>query len=382
MLPGFMPVLHLGSTAGAPWWDMWDDKITARMEEVARRQIVAVRDDPRLIGYYTDNEMGWWNATLFKMTLEHAPTSGQRRRLIELLRKTYDDDWQKLLADFEPAGADSWDELDRGGRLHVRAGSNGVLVMRRFLAMVADRYYELAHDIIRKHDRRALILGDRYQSFYYPEVARAAGRHMDVVSTNLNAHWNDGTFLRCYLDTLHKLTGKPILVSEFYAAAAETAATTRTQAAFFQLWPHSAHVRQRPNAPSPTSSNCRTSSAPIGSSTSTSPPTAARTAKTSTSASSTFTTNRTTSWGACSPNSRRRRFECGMGNGECGMPATPHSALRGPNSKHRWVPLLACPAVLRRPAKRPPPTPHSALRIPHSSAFPPPPPIRSPTSHP
>jgi hypothetical protein len=56
---GITPVLHLGSTAGAPWFDMWDERITARMEEVARKQIVAVRDDPRLIGYYSDNEMAW-----------------------------------------------------------------------------------------------------------------------------------------------------------------------------------------------------------------------------------------------------------------------------------------------------------------------------------
>src|SRR5436190_17087446 len=58
----FAPVLHVGSNAGAPWWDMWDPKITDRMAAVAREQILAVRDDPRLIGYYTDNEMGWWNA--------------------------------------------------------------------------------------------------------------------------------------------------------------------------------------------------------------------------------------------------------------------------------------------------------------------------------
>lgn len=65
MLGGFTPVLHVGSTAGALWWDMWDEKVIARMDDTARQQILPVRDDPRLIGYYTDNEMGWWNATLF-----------------------------------------------------------------------------------------------------------------------------------------------------------------------------------------------------------------------------------------------------------------------------------------------------------------------------
>ncbi len=216
-----MPVLHIGSTAGAPWWDMWDPKIIARMDAVAREQILAVRDDPRLIGYYTDNEMGWWNATLFKMTLEHAPTSGQRKRLIRLLRETYDNDWKKLQADFEPENADSWSALQRRGMLYMRSGGDGLKVMRRFLGLLADRYYQLSRDIIRKYDRRALIFGDRYQSFYYPEVARAAGRYMDAMSSNLNAHWNDGTFLRCYLDTLHALTGKPILVSEIYMAASD-----------------------------------------------------------------------------------------------------------------------------------------------------------------
>src|SRR5687767_2956568 len=55
----FAPVLHIGSTAGAPWWDMWDPKIVERMDEVAREQILPLRDDPRIIGYYSDNEIGW-----------------------------------------------------------------------------------------------------------------------------------------------------------------------------------------------------------------------------------------------------------------------------------------------------------------------------------
>jgi hypothetical protein len=82
----FAPVLHIGSTAGAPWWDMWDPKITDRMEQVARDEILPLHDDPRVIGYYTDNEIGWWNAILFKMTLEQAPTSGQRTAPPDLSR--------------------------------------------------------------------------------------------------------------------------------------------------------------------------------------------------------------------------------------------------------------------------------------------------------
>lgn len=221
------PVLHIGSTVGAPWWDMWDPKNIRRMEDVARKQILPLRDDPRVIGYYSDNELGWWNATLWKMTLEQPAASGQRQRLVQLLREVYQNDWSKLLRDFEPEGAANWRQLQRRGKLILKPGSNGIHTMRRFLGLIADRYYQLMRDIIRKYDSRGLFLGDRYQSFYYPEVARASARYVDVSSSNLNASWNDGAFLRCYLDTLHALTGKPILVSEFYLAATDNRSGNR-----------------------------------------------------------------------------------------------------------------------------------------------------------
>ena len=76
-------------------------------------------------------------------------------------------------------------------------------------------------ETIHKFDPDALYLGDRYQSFYYPEVALASRAPRRRCINKLNASWNDGTFINCYLDTLHELTGKPVLVSEFYMAAAE-----------------------------------------------------------------------------------------------------------------------------------------------------------------
>jgi hypothetical protein len=214
---------------------MWDPAVLERMDAVAREQILAVRDDPRLLGYYSDNELGWWNATLWKMTLEQAPTSGQRRRLIDLLRETYQNDWEKLSKDFDSEKVTDWASLEQGGMLFVRSGSDGFKVMRKFLSLIAERYYQLVHDIIRKYDQRGLILGDRYQSFYYPEVARAASRWVDAVSSNLNASWNDGSYLHFYLDTLHHLTGKPIMISEFYSAAQQNRSGNRNDQGIFPV---------------------------------------------------------------------------------------------------------------------------------------------------
>jgi hypothetical protein len=229
----FTPMLAVGMTCGAPWLDMWDTNIIARMHQVARDQILPLRDDPRLLGYYSDNEMGWWNATLFKLTLEQSPASGQRQLLLALLRETYNRDWKALLKDFEVEGAASFEELDHGGKLFLRPGSEGVRTYRNFLATMAERYYGLVREIIRSYDSRGLILGDRYQSFYYPEVARACGRQVDAVSGNLNAAWSDGTFPRYYLSTLRALSGRPVIVSEFYMTAQQNRSGNRNDAGIF-----------------------------------------------------------------------------------------------------------------------------------------------------
>jgi hypothetical protein len=231
----FIPI---GMGVGAPWLDMWDPKVMAKMDQVARDAILPVRNDPRLMGYFTDNELGWWNAALFEYTLsKHKATSGQRRRLVALLRKTYKGQWGILLHDFEPEKANSFAELAKGGTLYLRPGGNGMRVVRAFAYIAASRYYQLVHDIVRKYDRRGLILGDRYQSFYYPDVARAAGPYLDVSSTNLNASWQDGGVARFYLDTLHELTRRPVMVTEFYATSTENSSGNQNNSSGFLVLP-------------------------------------------------------------------------------------------------------------------------------------------------
>lgn len=229
------PVVSLGARSGAPWFDMWDEKVVRRINEIAEETISPLRGNPRVIGYYSDNELGWWNAILWNMTLQQPSSSGQRQRLVRVVRESYADDWTALTKDFEPRNAENWDELNRGGELWLRPGGNGIRAMRRFLGTVAERYYQVMHDAIRKVDADTLYLGDRYQSFYYPEVALGARRHVDVISTNLNASWNDGTFLSSYLDTLHNLTGKPVIISEFYMSAAENSSGNRNKVGGFPI---------------------------------------------------------------------------------------------------------------------------------------------------
>jgi len=231
----FIPMLAVGMSCGAPWLDMWDTNLIAQMNQMAQNKILPLGNDPRVLGYYSDNEMGWWNATLFEMTLKQPPASGQRQWLVQLLRETYLNDWSELLKDFEPEGVGSFNELDQYGMLYLRPGSEGIRVYRRFLGLIAARYYSLMREIIHTYDPRGLVLGDRYQSFYYPEVARAAAPSVDIISMNLNTAWNDGSFPRFYLDTLHALSGKPVYVSEFYMSAEQNSTGNKNKSSTFPV---------------------------------------------------------------------------------------------------------------------------------------------------
>lgn len=212
-------VLHMGAAAGAPWLDMWSSKIISTMDQTARQGIAAAETEKRLLGFYSDNELGWWNGALWKLTLNSQASSGQRQRLVAMLRSDYHGGWAVLLKDFEPAGCSSFNTLASRGMLYLRPGSDGTREVSRFLTLVATRYYQLCSRIIHKYAPHALYLGDRYQSFYYPEVAAAAKPYVDVLSTNLNPTWTDGTFPRFYLPTLHALGRRPVAVTEFYMTA-------------------------------------------------------------------------------------------------------------------------------------------------------------------
>src|SRR5205814_8693139 len=161
---------------------------------------------------------------------------GQKQRLISLLQKKYGD-WAKLMVDFESDSATSWKELSQKGNLYLRPGGEGIHVMREFLSLLASRYYQLMHDTIRRYDQRALILGDRYQSFYYPEVIRATRNNLDVISTNLNPRWSDGTFPSFQMDTLYELAGAPALVTEIYMSAVENRSGNRNTHGPFPIVP-------------------------------------------------------------------------------------------------------------------------------------------------
>lgn len=224
-LPYFV-VLHLGAYDQAPWHDLFAPQMERAVDGAAKSQIPKLKDDPYLVGYFSDNELGWWDDTLFLNYAKFPLGSPGRAKLNATIRAFYGSDFGRLKRDWT-VSAKSFAELAAKPGMTLREGGQGIRLVHEFNRVLADRYYSLMQRTIRKYDRNHLILGDRYCQYYNLETARASAKYIDVASTNYGADWNDGSYARFFLSTLHRLTGRPIVITEFYMGARENRSGNR-----------------------------------------------------------------------------------------------------------------------------------------------------------
>jgi len=142
---------------------------------VARRDCARMADDPKLIGYFYTDCPAWTHA-----------------RKPHLKGPLFDPD---LLA--TPAG-------------------------RRQLADLAERYYRITRDAVRRYDPNHLILGDRYEgaAALPDEVLAAAAQHVDVLSFQFFA---DQSAICPAFECWHEQTGLPILLADSCAPGRDAA---------------------------------------------------------------------------------------------------------------------------------------------------------------
>lgn len=231
-------VLHWGSSLHAPWCDVFSHEVEDYITKFAAQDVAPHKDDANLIGWFTDNELQWYADTIFAFHLHNEKPSRTREKLIELFRENYKGDFSALQKDFDVAQAAHFEELGHRGTVTLKPLGQGLDLVNKFTFLVAERYYQLVHDAIRKHDTNHLILGDRYMSYCPPVVARAAGPYIDVISTNFDwPDWMTGNLPTHYLQMLHDESGKPVLITEWYVAAKENRSGNRNRGVSFTIVP-------------------------------------------------------------------------------------------------------------------------------------------------
>ena len=223
------PSLELGFVEGFYWGDPFHPNMAQRMRRRAEELCTPYRGRPHRIGYFSDNERGWWNGPLYTVFIRRGPGNYTKQRLVAFLRSWYADNWRAFAADFHVGALRSFDDLLRseGFVPRLRAGRRGIVVIRAWTGVVSRHYYRLAHDAIRATDPDALILGDRLPIFYDPVAVAAMAPWVDVISVNYNPDSPDGWVAPFFLRGLRELTDKPVLISEWFYAADENSSGNR-----------------------------------------------------------------------------------------------------------------------------------------------------------
>lgn len=179
---------HTGYPNDCPF--IFDPGFPTFCDEYAQR-LDRYKDDPWVIGHFSDNELPW-----------------SRKMLQNFLALPPEDSGHQAAA--------KW--------LQARPGKSGekpeITETDRadFLAFAIQHYLTVTSAAIRKYAPNHLVLGPRLHSPVYdlPEVFSTLGKNVDVVSLNYYHAWAPD---KERLAMWHRESGKPLMVTEFYAKA-------------------------------------------------------------------------------------------------------------------------------------------------------------------
>ena len=232
-----VPYTIILGMSGSSWLegdipDYWSDEFQQIVEGEAQHLTARV-DDPFMIGYFLDNEVRWGSdhrvqRPLFEDYLKMAGDAPGKIRLVEILEQRHEGSIEQFNEVWETHLL-SFDELLEVTTLAlppVGSTSPKAQDMSAFLTELATQFFAVTAAAAREVDPNHLNLGIRFVSTLTPaEVVEASGSHVDVCSVNyyeviplaLDASLALSGGLRPdgWLLDFHRLSGRPLLISEF-----------------------------------------------------------------------------------------------------------------------------------------------------------------------
>ena len=160
------------------------------------------RNDPNLFGYFSDNEMPLGNDNLDNyLAIENHEDFGYKR-------------------------ATQW--LTEQG---ITADKITDKVRESFAGFVAQTYYSIVSEAIKKNDPNHLYLGSRLHADAKRNegVLEAAGKYCDIISLNYYGDWSPDPIM---VDQIDRKANKPFMVTEFYTKGMDSGLANTTGAGF------------------------------------------------------------------------------------------------------------------------------------------------------
>lgn len=155
------------------------------------QKLVKNKNDPWLLGYFTDNEMPW------------------KLNLLDKFLKLNDNDSGRK-------ATEAWLVKNKINKVKITDENR-----LAFLEYAADTYFKITTAAIREVDPNHMILGARYHSaaYNFPSVFKAAGRYCEMISVNYYGAWTPNKTL---MDMWLKNAQKPFIITEWYAKAEDS----------------------------------------------------------------------------------------------------------------------------------------------------------------
>ncbi|MBN2271090.1 MAG: hypothetical protein JXN61_10775 [Sedimentisphaerales bacterium] len=156
-------------------------------------QLATTKDDPRLLGHFSDNELPL---------------------IPDMLDRSLNLDANNPNLRYGCEAAKRWLVARKG-----RSATPGDITdadRRDFLEYAFERYLRITTNAIRKYDPNHLCLGPRLHgaALGYPHIFRAAGKYLDVIAVNYYAAWTpDPQRMAMWAAQ----SSKPFIITEFYA---------------------------------------------------------------------------------------------------------------------------------------------------------------------
>jgi hypothetical protein len=199
---------------------------------VAHKKCASLRNDPWLFGWFLDNELAWWGrgsheSGLFDAVMQFDIDHSAKQALTDYLKKRAGGDIDR----FNRFWGTDCAGFDAAGKLTRLDGSTPerIAVKHDFLKVIAERYFKLTTEAIRRVDPNHMIMGARFAGTggADPAVWEIAGRYSDVISFNCypKADLHSGVVysgfdadaepVREHFERFYGYVNKPLLITEW-----------------------------------------------------------------------------------------------------------------------------------------------------------------------
>lgn len=188
----YAPILNVAASIERDLWlkggvvDVFAPTFLEGARRVAQSLCAPHKNDPWLLGYFTDNELRWgadWRSkeSLLQTFLKMPPEAPGRKKAEELLKARG--------TSGDPTPEDT----------------------AAFQRMVAEQYFRVCREAIRAADPNHMVIGCRFAGYSPEPVLQGLKGHVDIVS------YNDYGFeppIRM-LERIVEITGRPVMITEF-----------------------------------------------------------------------------------------------------------------------------------------------------------------------